>query len=230
MSNTNVNEHNIIIIKPNVGNSIPYFKAMRSFYNIAPNANMVIERNTSGFSSNEFNTLKNIVETGTTPKYKYAEFFQNYLGLNKNAYNPTVNMPEPILRKKGYYVRMPGKKDRQRTRKAATKFNNNDWNLYEPSRKEQLKAVEMAERQSERENVAALVENVLGPNRVNMVVSVNEKAMRSKYPKSKRPSRTSRKTEEHEENKVIRTIVRNKNRTRKAQRHVPNSQGYLSNY
>lgn len=218
MSN-NVNEGSIIVIKPNVGNSIPYFKAMRSFYNISPNADMIIERNTSGFSNEEFNTLKNIVETGSTPKYKYAEFFQNYLGLNKNAYNPTINMPPPVLKKKGYYVRVPGKKYRQKTRKAAAKYNNNNWYLNELTNKELLKAAEMAERQAERENVAALVENVLGPNHVNAVVAETEKAkaIRSKYPKSGvRPSRMSRTTSKYQANKHLRQTLRNLNRRNKA--------------
>jgi hypothetical protein len=217
MSN-NINEGSIIVIKPNVGNSIPYFKAMRSFYNISPNANMVIERNSSGFTSEEFNTLKNIVETGSTPKYKYAEFFQNYLGLNKNVYNPTVDMPPPVPTKKAYYIRIPGKKNRQRTRKAAARFNNNIWNLYEPTRKELLKEAEMAERESERENVAALVENILGPNRVNVVVTETEKAkaVRSKYPKSgKRSSKTSSTTLKHRANKHLRQTLRQLNRRNK---------------
>jgi hypothetical protein len=215
---SNNNEGNTIVIKASTAEKIPYFQAMRSFYNIPANKNLVVERNSSGFTAEEFNTLKNIVETGSTPKHKYAEFFQNYLGINGNVYNPTVMMPAPIERKKGYYVRMPGKKARQLTRKAAAKFNNNNWYLNEPTRKELLKEAEMSERQAESENVAALVESVLGPNGVNVVVAETEraKAIRSKYPKSgKRPSKTSGTTLKHHSNKHLRQTLRKLNKKAK---------------
>jgi len=219
MSNSNNNDRNIIVIKASTAEKFPYFQAMRSFYNIPVNKNLVVERNSSGFTSEEFNTLKNIVETGSTPKYKYANFFQNYLGINGNVYNPTVMLPAPIERKKGYYVRIPGKKARQLTRKAAAKYNNNNWNLYEPTNKELLKAAKMANREAERENVAALVEEVLGPNRVNSVVVETEKARenRTKYNKSgKRPSKTSGTTLKHRANKHLRQTLRKLNRRNKA--------------
>lgn len=169
-----------------------------------------------------FNALNDVLFTGSTSKPEIARFIADFFMFNKNVnfYNPTLPIPEHIASKKGYFVAAPGRKSRQRTRRAVAKFNNENWNLYEPTRKEQLKAAQIAERQNERANVAALVENILGPNRVNIVVSETEKAkaVRSKYPKSKRPSKTSRKTAEHTANKVIRTIVRNKNRTRKAQK------------
>jgi hypothetical protein len=212
------NTTNVIIIKPHVSKNIPYFEAMRSFYNMAPNTNIVIERESSGFNGAEFNSLKTIIEKGSTPDYELAQFFQNYLGVNKNYYNPTINMPAPLLKKKGYYIRVPGKKYRQKTRKAAAKYNNNNWYLNEPTNKELIKAANMAERQAERENVAALVENVLGPNRVNVVVAETEKAkaMRTKYNKSgKRPSKKSRTTLKYLPNKYLRQTLRKLNRRNK---------------
>ena len=167
-----------------------------------------------------FDALDDVLFTGRTTKPEMARFIADYFMFNRNVnfYNPTLPIPEHIASKKGHYVARPGRKSRQKTRKASSKFNNEDWNLYEPTRKEQLKTIEMAERQSKRENVEALVENILGPDRVNIVVAETEKAeaIRSKYPKSKRPSKTSKKTEEHRTNKIIRTLIRNKNRTRKA--------------
>jgi hypothetical protein len=220
-SNNNENDRNIIVIKPQHISKYPYFQAMSHFYNIPMGKNIVLERNSSGFNDREFNALKSIIENDMTSNYEMAMFLRNYLQLHEsepNIYNPMVTMPKPIERKKGYYIRIPGKKARQLTRKVTAKYNNNNWNLYEPTNKELLKAVEMANRESERENVEALVEAVLGPNRVNVVVAETEKAksMRSKYPKSgKRPSKTSRTSSKHLANKRLRQTLRKLNRHNK---------------
>lgn len=219
MSNSNNNNNtNIIVITPNHVSKYPYFQAMSNFYNIPMGKNIVIERNSSGFTNREFNALKSIIEKGTTPNYKMSIFLRNYLQSHvsePNTFYPTVNMPKLIERKKGYYVRRPGRKERQRTRKATAKYNNNNWNVYEPTNKELLKDAIMANREAERDNVAALVEEVLGPNRINTVVAETEKATanRSKYGKSgKRQSKTSGTTLKHRTNKYLRQTLRKLNR------------------
>jgi hypothetical protein len=227
-SNNNANDRNIIVIKPHHISKYPYFQAMSHFYNVPMGKNIVLERNSSGFNDKEFNALKSIIEKGTTPNYKMAMFLRNYLQIHEsepNVYDPMITMPKPIERKKGYYVRIPGRKARQLTRKAAAKYNNNNWNLYEPTNKEVLKAAEMANREAERENVAALVEEVLGPNRVNTVIVETEKATanRTKYNKSgKRPSKTSGTTLKHIANKHLRQTLRKLNKRAKELKYEEN--------
>ena len=169
-SNNNANDRNIIVIKPQHISKYPYFQAMSHFYNIPMGKNIVLERNSSGFNDKEFNALKSIIEKGTTPNYKMAMFLRNYLQIHEsepNVYDPMITMPKPIERKKGYYVRIPGRKARQLTRKAAAKYNNNNWNLYEPTNKELLKAAEMIDNKSRRGSGDWFISNPMVSNIIN---------------------------------------------------------------
>lgn len=220
------NEDDIIVIKYNDAVKIPYFEGMMGFYNIGPGQNVILERSTSGFSNDEFDALRKILAKKGTEKYEISMFLRNYLLLPENypnTYNPTLPARTALPKPQGYFRPAPGKKQRQRRFRFSSR--NNNWNLNEPTRKELLKEAEMANRQVKRENVAALVENILGPNRVNMVVSETEKAeaIRSKYPKSgKRPSKTSRTTAKHLANKRLRQTLRKLNKRAKELKYEEN--------
>ena len=159
--NSNNNNNDTIVLKYNDASKIPYFEGMIGFYNIGPGQNIVLERNTSGFSNDEFDALRKILAKKGSEKYEISMFLRNYLLLPENypnTYNPTVPARTALPKPHGYYRAAPGKKQRQRYFKLSSR--NNNWNLNEPTRKELLKAEEMANRQAKRENVAALVENV----------------------------------------------------------------------
>jgi hypothetical protein len=136
---------------------------------------------------------------------------------NIKLFNPTVPEQPSFRKARGYYVARPGKKQRQKTRKAAAEAYSNEWNMG-PTNKELVKAAAMAERRANNENAEALAEAVLGSNRVKSVMQARNKAMReySKYPKSGlRPSRHSRTTAKHSGNKRSRQQERRFARTHK---------------
>jgi len=201
MSGNNSNGRDIIVITPNKSQKIPYFKAMRRFYGIPANKNIEIVRNNADFSNDEFDALKNIIETGSTSKYELATFFANYLGVNKNFYNPTLPISEVAQRKRPIAsvshvtVRKPAPINRNHfySYQNYLKYpNNNSIMNEEPTRKELLKEALMKVLAEERNNEAVVVENILG-NRPNVVsLALKAKKNYSKASKSKRPSRTSR--------------------------------------
>jgi len=215
--NNNSNGRDIIVITPNKSKNIPYFEGMRRFYGIPVNKNIEIVRKNGDFSNNEFDALKSIIESNSTSKYELATFFANYLGVNKNFYNPTLPSSEVAQRKRpvasvshvtvqkpayirNYYLNYP---------------NNNSIMNEEPTRKELLKEALMKVLAEERNNEAVVVENILG-NRPNVVsLALKAKKNYSKASKSKRPSRTSRVTRKHAAEKEKRKRARNFARTYK---------------
>lgn len=96
---------------------IPYFRAMKNFKKLPNHTDIILERNSSGFTNNEFDALKNIIEGTGTSNIKMANFFQNYLGLPHNY---------PVYKFKKTEFYEPGKKERQRTRKLEKLFEDNN--------------------------------------------------------------------------------------------------------
>jgi hypothetical protein len=219
--NNNSNGRDIIVITPNKSKKIPYFNAMRRFYGIPANKNIEIVRNNGDFSNDEFDALKNIIETGTTSKHELATFFANYLGVNKNFYNPTLPSSEVAQRKRPIAsvshvtVRKPAYISRNHFYNYPNYPNYNSIMNEEPTRKELLKNALMKVLAEERNNEAVVVENILG-NRPNVVsLALEAKKNYSKASKSKRPSRTSRVTRKHASEKGNRERARKFARTYK---------------
>lgn len=203
MPNNN-NNNDTIIVKPQDIAKYPYFQAMSHFYSTPMGKSLVLKRGTSGFNNNEFNALKNIIEKGNTSKYELAMFFRNYLQIPKqypNTYNPRVNIPQLNERANGYYMRVPGKKERQTMRKLINRLNinnnnNNNNNIL-----------------NNEENDEFILVNA-SPNVYGMTKKA--KSIYSKYPKSgKRPSKTSKATIKHNKNKVLRKTMRKLNKMAK---------------
>jgi len=220
---SNNNDKDVIVITPNMSKNIPYFEGMRSFYRINPNDDLVIKRKLSEFSNDEFDALKSIMESGSTSKYALASFFANYLGINKNLYNPTLPSSEVASSKRkrpvshSLPVKLVPVKRSNNYNNYYNKYNNKYTNFNMPTRKELLKAALMEALEEQRNNEAVVVENVLGNTRHNMVsLALKAKNVRSKYPKSgKRMSKTSRTSRKHATEKGNRQRARNFARTLK---------------
>jgi hypothetical protein len=224
-NNNNENEENIIIVTSNIIEKYPYFQAMRSFHNLPKNKNLILHRNTSGFSNKEFDALKKILEIGTTENYALAEFFKNYLGANENTnyYDPLV-IQRVLPVKKGRYNRTVGKKQKQRWRRYARNENENN-NLFDKATrklkvKEEIMKILLAQKLNELEKM----KHTLGNNRAHEALGHHARATAtySKYGKSKRPSTTSRTTRKHELNRIIRNLTRRAARENKSRVHEEN--------
>jgi hypothetical protein len=193
------------LINKNFKNSNNYFNNEGNYFldrNILPE---------KYFSEEEYpgrwNALREAIEDGSVSDPKHREFIEDFF-LFKSSLTPhTVITPQ-----QGYFVRNLGKKGKQKLRRVELKsmgyYNNN---LNENNERSVRKAEERAEREAETENLEAMVENMLGRNRLNKVLSETKKAKaeRSKYPKSgKRPSKTSRTTLSHNNKKQARQTLK----------------------
>jgi hypothetical protein len=163
-----------------------------------------------------FDALQDVLFTGHTSDRIVGKFIADYFMFprNTNFYHPTLPVPKALRKPTGYYVARPGKKQKQRTRKIQAKFNNN---AFEQTAKELRKAQLMREIEEERANALVAIGEVLGNERAHSVLARAEKANanRTKYGKSKRPSRTSRTTSKHRGNSISRNIMRKHGRTHK---------------
>jgi hypothetical protein len=200
------------------------------YYDKNFNTDYVISRN------EVFNVLPEVLYEGRTADPVLANLIRDFFMFNKNVnfFNPTLPIPEHLKRPHGVYFRAPGRKERQRERNFER-----DERLYElgllndltnkQKRKEELLELKHKLQELNRANVEALAEAVFGNNgSAALVVGETEKATRvySKYPKSgKRPSKTSKKTREHRENKRRENVRRKTARKAKAnkRRHTNNN-------
>jgi len=165
-----------------------------------------------------FDALHDVLFTGHTSDRIVGKFIADYFMFPKktNFYHPTLPIPKALRKPTGYYRAKPGKKQKQKTRKIVDIFNDNAY-LLEQNSKELRKAQLMREIEEERENALAAIGEVLGNERAHSVLARAEKANanRTKYRKSKRPSRTSRTTSKHRGNSISRNIMRKHGRTHK---------------
>jgi hypothetical protein len=165
-----------------------------------------------------FDALHDVLFTGHTSDRIVGKFIADYFMFprNTNFYHPTLPVPKALRRPTGYYAAKPGKKQKQKTRKIVARFNNNAY-LLEPTSKELRKAQLMKEIAEERANALVAIGEVLGNERAHSVLARAERANanRTKYGKSKRPSRTSRTTSKHKGNSISRNLMRKHGRTHK---------------
>ena len=166
-----------------------------------------------------FDALHDVLYTGHTSDRIVGKFIADYFMFPKktNFYHPTLPIPKAIRKPTGYYKAKPGRKQKQKTRKLQAEFNSNDYLLEKQMSKELRKAQLMKEIAEERENALAAIGEVLGNERAHSVLvrAEKENANRTKYGKSKRPSRTSKITSKHRGNSISRNIMRKHGRTHK---------------
>lgn len=166
-----------------------------------------------------FDALYEVLFTGHTSDRIVGKFIADFFMFprNTNFYHPTLPVPKALRRPTGYYAVKPGKKQKQKTRKLQAEFNSNDYLLEKQMSRELHKAQLMKEIAEERANALVAIGEVLGNERAHSVLARAEKANanRTKYGKSKRPSRTSRTTSKHRGNSISRNIMRKHGHTHK---------------
>jgi hypothetical protein len=202
----NNNDSDKIVFTPEMVERIPYFKAMRSFHAMSPNANIILYRNTSGFNDETFNVLKEISETGSTRHYKIGKFLKNYLQVPNNInilYTPTLPAQETVPRKPKIYTVKPTVKEVYNNSNNYYNYgyesdsdSDSDYILTEKQlRKNRLRESRHTSEKENAENTEAHVEQLFGPGSRPDVINITKKAKTIvKRPNTSKKSKQFRKT------------------------------------